>query len=57
VLGIEVLEARGREFAFLPSLAFAVILFTNLTLLVGCVRARRLPTPDFVGAEVAPAPE
>jgi len=43
VLGIEVLQARGNEFGFLPSLAFAVVLLTNLVLLVGTVRARKLP--------------
>ena len=43
VLGIEVVEARGTGFAFLPSLAFAVILLTNLILLVGTIRARHLP--------------
>jgi potassium/hydrogen antiporter len=45
VLGIEVVEARGTDFAFLPSLAFAVILLTNLILLVGTIRARNLPAP------------
>jgi cell volume regulation protein A len=43
VLAIEVLEARGASFAFLPELAFAVILLTNLALLVGTFRARNLP--------------
>lgn len=43
VLGIEVLEARGPAFEFLPSLAFAVVLLSNLILLVGTVRARNLP--------------
>jgi hypothetical protein len=42
-LGIEVLEARGNDFAFLPSLAFAVILLSNLVLLVGTIRAQNLP--------------
>lgn len=42
VLGIDVLEARGADFAFLPSLAFAVILLSNLVLLIGTFRARRL---------------
>jgi hypothetical protein len=42
VLGIEVFESRGAVFAFLPSLAFAIILLTNLALLVGTVRARTL---------------
>jgi hypothetical protein len=46
VLGIEVLEARGTGFAFLPSLAFGIILLTNLTLLVGTIRARNLPAVD-----------
>ena len=45
VLGIEVLEARGADFAFLPSLAFAVILLSNLTLLIGTVRAGKLLPP------------
>jgi hypothetical protein len=43
VLAIEVLEARGAAFAFLPELAFAVILLSNLSLLVGTFRARNLP--------------
>jgi len=43
VLGIEVLEARGSDFAFLPSLAFAVVLLSNLALLIGTIRARALP--------------
>ncbi|MGB2623362.1 MAG: cation:proton antiporter [Candidatus Acidiferrum sp.] len=42
VLGIDILEARGVEFGFLPSLAFAVILITNLALLIGTLRAKRL---------------
>jgi NhaP-type Na+/H+ and K+/H+ antiporter len=45
VLGIEVLAAHGDSFAFLPSLAFAVVLLTNLTVLVGTIRARNLPPP------------
>jgi cell volume regulation protein A len=52
VLGIEIVEARGAGFVFLPSLAFAVILITNLALLIGSLRARRLfPEP------LSPAPE
>ena len=46
VLGIQIVEARGADFEFLPSLAFAVILMTNLALLIGSLRARRLfPKP------------
>lgn len=41
VLGIEIVEARGANFEFLPSLVFAIILITNLALLIGSLRARR----------------
>ncbi|HTQ62780.1 MAG TPA: cation:proton antiporter [Candidatus Solibacter sp.] len=51
VLGIDILEARGTDFEFLPSLAFAVILITNLALLIGALRARRL----FPAAPAEPA--
>jgi cell volume regulation protein A len=52
VLGIEVVGARGPEFSFLPSLAFAVIVITNVALLVGSFRARNLP---LVEPEPGPA--
>jgi potassium/hydrogen antiporter len=55
VLGIEILEVRGAAFAFLPSLAVAVILLTNVVLLVGTVRAHQLPVEESVAAnESAP---
>jgi potassium/hydrogen antiporter len=47
VLAIEVLETRGSVFAFLPPLAFALVLLTNVILLVGTVRARHLPAPEL----------
>jgi cell volume regulation protein A len=53
VLGIEVLQARGSDFTFLPSLAFAAILLTNLILLVGTVRARNLPASDVATEQAA----
>ncbi len=53
VLGIEVLEARGAAVEFLPSLAFAVILLTNLGLLVGTFRARNLPAAEVIPADTA----
>jgi cell volume regulation protein A len=46
VLGIEVVEMRGAAFGFLPSLAFSLILITNLVLLVGTLRARNLPVVE-----------
>jgi len=41
VLAIEVTEAAGQELSFLPGLAFAVILATNLLVVFGSWRARR----------------
>jgi cell volume regulation protein A len=55
VLGIEVLEVRGPAFAFLPSLAVAVILLTNILLLVGTVRAHSLP-PEEIATAAPPEP-
>jgi cell volume regulation protein A len=51
VLGIDVLEARGAQFEFLPSLAFAVILLSNLVLLIGTFRARGIGSTDSGSAE------
>ena len=45
VLAIQVTEARGAELAFLPGLAFAVILVTNLMVVMGSLLA-----PKPVGA-------
>ena len=56
VLAIDVLEARGDAFALLPTLALDIILLTNVTLLIGSVRARNLPAPDPEPAEEAPTP-
>jgi cell volume regulation protein A len=52
VLGIDVLEARGSAFDFLPSLAFAVILLSNLVLLIGTFRARGMAVETEAGGEV-----
>ncbi|HXJ04489.1 MAG TPA: cation:proton antiporter [Candidatus Acidoferrum sp.] len=57
VLGIEIVQARGADFAFLPALAFAVILITNVALLIGSLRARRLyPVPPPAVSEPAAPP-
>lgn len=55
VLGIEVVETRGSDFAFLPALAFSLILLTNLVLLVGTVRARNLPAENLMASGGATA--
>jgi potassium/hydrogen antiporter len=54
VLGIDVLEARGADFEFLPSLAFAIILITSLALVIGTLRARSL-FPEAPPAAPEPA--
>ena len=51
--GIDVLEARGAAFEFLPSLAFAVILLSNLVLLIGTFRTRGMAPVVEASAEVA----
>jgi potassium/hydrogen antiporter len=52
VLGINVLAARGEAFSFLPSLAFAVILLSNLVLLIGMFRARGMAPTDEASVEI-----
>jgi Na+:H+ antiporter len=42
VLALQIVSARGEELAFLPGLAFGVILATNVLVVIGSVRARRL---------------
>ncbi|MGZ4816619.1 MAG: cation:proton antiporter domain-containing protein [Terriglobales bacterium] len=41
VLAVEVTNARGNEFEFLPAMALTVMLVTNLMLVVGSLRAAR----------------
>lgn len=40
VLAFRVVEARGDSFSFLPTLAFSIILATNLMLVAGSIRAK-----------------
>ena len=60
VLAIEVAEARGSGLAFVPGLAFAVILITNALLVLASFRVRRseprLQVPRRIPLEVPPAP-
>jgi hypothetical protein len=41
VLALAVVEARGNAMSFLPALSFAVVLLTNLLVLVGGIDAAR----------------
>ncbi|HXH49307.1 MAG TPA: cation:proton antiporter [Terriglobia bacterium] len=43
VLALQVIQTRGNTFAFLPALAFATILATNLMVIIGSIRASRIP--------------
>jgi cell volume regulation protein A len=58
VLALQVLEATGNSFQFLPTLAFGVIVFTNLLVVLGSVRARKKArtAPPSVAEPPAAAP-
>ena len=56
VLAIQVAEARGANLAFVPGLAFAVILVTNALLVLASFRARRaaaVPAAAAANTDVA----
>jgi hypothetical protein len=48
-----VVEAQGREMAFLAPLAFAVILLTNLIVVFGSMRIKRGSVPASPGGTPA----
>jgi Na+:H+ antiporter len=50
VLAIQVVQVRGEEFSFLPAMAFAVILATNLIVILGSMRSRKKQSPATAGA-------
>jgi cell volume regulation protein A len=54
VLAIQVLEARGSQFDFLPAVAFATIVVTNILVVFGSIRAKRGEPPDM---EITPVTE
>ena len=56
VLAIQVAEARPNELGFLPGLAFAVILATNLLVVLGSWRVRRV-SPALAGVSATSAGE
>lgn len=55
VLAIQVFGARGDEFAFLPAIAFAVILATSLVVVLGGIHARQLVPVSAPAGSPAPA--
>ena len=50
VLAIQAFETKGAEFAFLPAVAFAIILATNVIVIVGSMRFKGKPAGDEAGA-------
>ncbi len=50
VLAFQVLAARGQVFSFLPSMAFTVVLFTNIFVVVAAVTAKK--AVSRIGPEV-----
>ncbi|MGH9710027.1 MAG: cation:proton antiporter [Candidatus Acidiferrales bacterium] len=55
VLAFQVVETRSQDFPFLTALAFALILLTNVILLVGSFRARALAlVPEAAAASNSP---
>ncbi len=62
VLAIEVVEVRGQSMSFLPPMSFAVILLTNLILVFGSIRTRKMASresrdlPELAGESEATAP-
>jgi cell volume regulation protein A len=51
VLALEIVSARGAVFAFLPAMAFTVILVTNLFVVAGAVRASTASVSASLHAE------
>ncbi|HTC62706.1 MAG TPA: cation:proton antiporter [Candidatus Saccharimonadales bacterium] len=46
VLALEVVEVRGQSMSFLSPMAFAVILVTNLLLVFGSIRTKKMATSE-----------
>ena len=44
VLALQVLSAKGQQFYYLPAMAFTVILFTNIFVVIAAVRSQRIST-------------
>jgi cell volume regulation protein A len=46
VMALQVLADRGQIFSFLPAMAFTVVLFTNIFVIVAAVTAKKDVTPE-----------
>ena len=56
VLALQVLAAKGETFFFMPAMAFTVVLFTNIFVVVAAVRSKSIPVETVAPAGVAPRP-
>ncbi len=60
VLALQVLAARGQQFFYLPAMAFTVVLFTNIFVVVAAVKSRKestdAPGLQVVGTSVGESP-
>jgi cell volume regulation protein A len=54
VLALQVLAAKGQIFFFMPAMAFTVVLFTNIFVVVAAVRSKELPVEALVPASAVP---
>ena len=56
VLALQVLAARGPDFFYLPAMAFAVVIFTNLFVIAASVRSKKKTAAVATTEEEATAP-
>jgi cell volume regulation protein A len=56
VLALQVLADRGQIFFFLPSMAFTVVLFTNIFVVIAAVRSKQSVVSAEGAPTLAPAP-
>jgi hypothetical protein len=56
VLALQVLAAKGQTFFFMPAMAFTMVLFTNLFVVVAALRSKSIPVETVAPAGVAPHP-
>lgn len=47
VLALQVLSAKGPRFYYLPAMAFTVIMFTNIFVVIAAVRSKKTATPPL----------
>ena len=51
VLALQVLAAKGQSFFFMPAMAFTVVLFSNIFVVVAAVRSKAIPVEAVTTAE------